>query len=136
MIRAILSKRQPDAYGSGEYGANRGSRAHRGIDYACFVGAEILSPIEGKITKLGYAYADDLSYRYVEVVGDDSLHYRVFYVEPSVGVGDMVTRETIIGKAQDISARYTENGMMENHIHYEIFSYEVGAHRVYRNPEL
>ena len=136
MIRAILSKRLPDAYGSGEYGANRGSRKQNGIDYACFAGAEILSPIEGKITKLGYPYADDLSYRYVEIIGDDHLHHRVFYIEPSVSVDDVVTRETIIGVVQDISARYTENGRMNNHIHHELFSYEVGAHKVYRNPEL
>jgi murein DD-endopeptidase MepM/ murein hydrolase activator NlpD len=36
-----------------------------------------------------------------------------------VAVGDLVKVGTVIGKAQDIAARYPE-GKMTNHIHFEV----------------
>jgi murein DD-endopeptidase MepM/ murein hydrolase activator NlpD len=116
MIRIRVSKRKPDAYGSGEYGAPRGDRTHNGIDYTL----SVLSPVAGTVTKLGYPYSDDLSYRYVEVTDSIGYKHRVFYIRPVVKVGDVVSRETEIGQPQDVAARYTAKGWMSQHVHYEI----------------
>ena len=134
MIKANLPKREDDDYGSGEYGASRGGRLHRGVDYACVAGSEIYSPVEGKVTKLGYPYSDDLSYRYVEVTDAIGFSHRLFYCLPSVGVGDIVNRHIVLGVAQDISARYIDNGHMNNHIHYEVVNY-LGNGKEYFDPE-
>ena len=135
MISAILQRRQPDDFGSGEYGASRGSRTHRGIDYACDPETEIFSPVVGKVTKLGYPYGDDLSYRYVEVVDLSGFHHRLFYLMPCVGVGDDVKRSTVVGMAQDIAKRYDFIlRKMNNHIHYEVIKYTPDGKK-YFDPE-
>jgi len=123
MIKATitLEKRTGDPWGSGEFGAPRGTRTHKGIDYACPVGAKIHSPVKGKVTKLGYPYSDDLSFRYVEITVDEKRH-RVFYIEPTVSKGQWVEEGDIIGTQQDISGRYRDDSKppMINHAHYEI----------------
>ena len=128
MIRSILPKRINDSWGGGEYGASRGNRKHKGIDYACHTKSLIFSPVDGVVTKLGYPYADDLNFRYVQVTGGNGLNYRVFYVEPSVELGDVVTTDIIIGESQKLSDRY--EGIIE-HVHLEIRDND----KNYVNPE-
>jgi murein DD-endopeptidase MepM/ murein hydrolase activator NlpD len=128
MIKAIievqLRKRNADKWGQGYFNAPRdgGKRSHSGIDYYCESGAVILSPIAGKVTKLGYPYGDDLSFRYVEVTDKEHARHRLFYVEPSVEVGDKIEEGDQIGYSQDLTTRYNtpEKGPMPNHVHYEI----------------
>lgn len=108
-----------DTAGSGEYGSSRGRRTHRGIDYLVAPGDEICSHIHGRVTKLGYPYGDDLTYRYVEVTCLAELKHRFFYVEPSVAIGDIVAPGEPVGVAQDITARYPDQGMLP-HCHYEV----------------
>ena len=110
-----------DRAGDGAYGAPRGSRLHKGIDYACEVGSPVLSPVNGVITKLGYCYGDDLSWRYVQVTDGDMHHYRLFYVEPTVKVGSTVTSNMTVGIAQDIGMRYQKQGMGP-HLHLEVMT--------------
>ena len=121
MIESVLPKRGTDDWGSGAFGANRGDRTHKGIDYACYPATVILSPVSGECTKLGYPYADDLAFRYVQITDSEGWNHRFFYVEPSIDVGEPVQEMEIIGTAQDIAGRYNEpNKIMRNHIHYEI----------------
>ncbi len=122
MIRAILPHRGTDDYGSGEFGAPRGDRTHKGIDYACYPGTVIESGVYGTVTKLGYPYAEALQYRYVEVTDSLRQRHRYFYVDPSVDVGEKVMAGDSIGVSQDIAAHYT-NGVMKNHVHYEILDH-------------
>lgn len=132
MIKTILSHRGTDSFGSGEFGASRGSRRHNGIDYATMPGAKILSPVDGEVTKLGYPYSDDLSYRYVEITDVNRLRHRVFYCSPEVMLGTAIVKDhTVIGLAQNIAARYAGRGSMTNHVHYEVMS-EQGK---YLSPE-
>src|SRR5690606_19387199 len=58
-----------DHFGSGAYGASRdgGVRHHAGVDYVAEAGQAVKAPISGYVTRIGYAYADDLSFRYVEI---------------------------------------------------------------------
>ena len=124
MIYSILPKRGTDDFGSGAFEASRGNRRHKGIDYACYPGTIIQSPVIGTVTKLGYPYSDDLSFRYVEITSHGSTgRHRLFYVEPSVELEQVIKIGDIIGHAQDIAGRYnTAEKTMKNHIHYEIIS--------------
>lgn len=108
-----------DSAGSGAFGAVRGrGRTHRGIDFLLPAGETLLSPVQGRISKIGYPYGDDLSYTYVEVLVNEYYH-RFFYVRAQHDVGTHMYVGTELGTAQDIVARYPSKGMT-NHIHYEI----------------
>ena len=109
-------RRIADKYGQGHYGAPRGSRTHKGIDFACMPGTRVCSPVGGKVTKLGICYRDDHKYRYVQVT-DDHADHRLFYVQPCVEVGDLIVKGAVIGEVQNLGDRYP--GITE-HCHYEI----------------
>ncbi len=97
-------------------------------------GTEILSPVFGVVTKLGFPYSDDHSFRYVEITDDLGERNRVFYIKPTVKKGDKVQADqTVIGIAQDISSRYRDPSKppMKNHVHFEI----IDADGNYINPE-
>ena len=106
MIKLIPPQRTTDKHGSGAWHAPRSYGKHRGIDLACLAGSTVLSATVGMVTKLGYMYNDDLSYRYVEVRTPLDYRVRYCYVEPSVEIGDHVSVDQPIGVVQDIAARY------------------------------
>ena len=124
---ATMKPRGTDPMGDGSFGASRGGRTHNGIDYASEPGDVILSPVAGKVTKLGYPYANALEYRYVEITDNMQRKWRLFYVHPSVELGQEITPAFPIGITQDINAKrtvaggqsYGEKGMT-NHIHVEV----------------
>ena len=129
--------RQQDAYGSGEYGAPRGSRKHKGIDYACCVDSRVFSPVVGLVSKLGYAYEDDLAFRYVQVTTEDGYNVRVFYIDPTIPIGHRVNKNSLIGTSQDLQVRYPKDQdhktAITNHVHVEVFKLKEGRKR-YINP--
>jgi murein DD-endopeptidase MepM/ murein hydrolase activator NlpD len=107
--------RKCDAHGCGHYGASRGARKHNGVDLLTPSGAGIQSPIYGTVTKLGYTYGDDLSFRYVQI-SNGGYDIRLFYVDPGVSVGELVSAGQFIGTAQDLTRRYDK---IANHVHLE-----------------
>lgn len=135
-----------DPAGDGHFGAPRGSRKHTGVDFVCVPGAEVLSPISGIVTKLGYTYGsgygdydpntgDGQPFRYVEVQNPDSrIFYRFLYVYPEVRVGDFVSAGALVGSAQDVTLRYPGQGMTP-HVHFEAFREERKTGN-YLDPEL
>lgn len=121
-----LEVRGQDDHGSGQFGASRvrmvegGTRRykHHGVDYVCKPADELLAPVSGTVSKLGFPYANDLAFRYVEITVPGGDCHRVFYCKPAVEVGDQVIANvTPIGKAQKLGDRY--KGITE-HVHYEI----------------
>ncbi len=110
-----------DPAGDGRYLAPRGSRTHRGVDFECMPGQVLVGGVSGTVTKHGYCYSDDLTWRYVQVTDFDGVRHRFFYVEPLVPVGEVVGADTAIGVAQDITGRYPDQGMLP-HVHYEVKS--------------
>ncbi|MEM1142743.1 MAG: M23 family metallopeptidase [Pseudomonadota bacterium] len=127
MIRQIITGPvRNDRAGAGYFGAPRGGRKHRGVDYVVTPGNEVLSPVSGTVERLGWAYARDDTWRIVDIRAVDGFLHRVFYVEPMVDAGQEVTRFTVIGLAQDISAFYPDSGM-KPHVHYEVINTE-GRH--------
>jgi murein DD-endopeptidase MepM/ murein hydrolase activator NlpD len=98
-----------DDYGFGHYGASRdgGSRSHAGLDYVATAGQRVLAPLSGYVTKIGYTYVGDTDLRYVEI-RNPALRYkaRVFYVDPSVDVGQTVRLGDTVGRAHTLQERY------------------------------
>lgn len=121
MIKAIipveLKKRKSDRWGKGHFGAPRGDRIHTGQDYLCPEQSQVLSPVDGIITKLGYPYSDDISFRYVRILTDKKEYHDVFYVEPILPIDHIIKKGDIIGFSQDLTKRYPG---IKNHVHYQI----------------
>lgn len=123
MISRLPIIRGRDSQGAGYYGASRGNRRHNGIDCCSNAGEErILLPgdpvramNDGMVTKLGYPYADDLSYRYVQVTDAKGRDHRYFYVLPTVEIGDRVQQGDMLGTLQEL----TYEGI-EQHYHFEV----------------
>lgn len=115
-----------DSAGDGHYHAPRGSRLHEGLDFVCLPCDDVLMPITGKITRMCYPYSDK-SYGGV-YIKSDWCDIKMFYFEPDLDlIGKIVRQGDIIGKAQDITIRYPDQGMMP-HIHLAITS-------ISKNPE-
>lgn len=87
-----------------------------GVDLACYPDSSVYAMNYGTVTKLGYPYGDDLSYRYVEIT-TGGVKERYFYVFPLVSEDDTVYAGQLIGVVQDLSPRYPG---ITNHIHFEV----------------
>jgi murein DD-endopeptidase MepM/ murein hydrolase activator NlpD len=132
LIQSTL--RKADDYGEGHFGASRGSRTHKGVDYAVEAGATVCSTVFGIVSKLGYPYSDDLSYRYIDIEDQQGFHHRYFYVKPDCKVGDKIRIGDAIGTCQDSAPRYNKNGKtITNHVHYEVLKYKDGK-KDYQDP--
>ncbi|MFL5296206.1 MAG: M23 family metallopeptidase [Phenylobacterium sp.] len=113
--------RGEDAYGEGRFHATRdgGERQHEGVDYVATPGQAVEAPISGYVTKIGYAYPDDQSLRFVEIENPAlRLTARVFYVDPSVAVGQTVAVGRPIGQAHSLKRRYPLG--ITDHVHLEL----------------
>ena len=147
MLQFIAPVRADDGYGSGVFGASRGGRLHEGVDYACYPGSQLLSPVAGRVSKLGYTYASDLSFRYVEITDGNLSRHRFMYVEPMVEHGALVVVGGVLGTAQAIADKHNlikkltlatakkldksdlfkVQNPMAGHVHYEIID-DAGNH--------
>jgi murein DD-endopeptidase MepM/ murein hydrolase activator NlpD len=113
-----LEVRGCDSQGCGHFGASRGTRKHNGVDLVCDLDTPINSPISGMVTKIGWPYGDkDKQHiRYVQVTSGD-YDFRVFYINPAVEVGQMVSTDSVLGFSQELGCFY--QGITE-HVHLEI----------------
>lgn len=137
-MKIITPKRISDSYGEGHYGAPRGDHDHKGTDRLCYPDSRVFAPIEGIVTKLGYAYSDDLSFRYVQITNPKGLNVRVMYIKPTVKLEQKVNLDTIIGISQRLDARYPQTrdkNAIDNHIHFEVF-HMFGGKKTYHDPEV
>ena len=120
MRLAILPPIRKDWAGSGEFGADRGDRSHKGIDFSVYPGSVILSPVNGFVSKYGTCYPTEPYYEYIEIMDRYNNRHRLFYTkEFKVDIGKVVYKGDEIAFADDITKRYPDS-MMTPHIHYEI----------------
>jgi len=68
------------------------------------------------VTKLGWPYVGNFDIRYVQI-SCEKYRYRVFYVSPTVAVGDTVELGDIIGAAQSLKQLYPG---ITDHVHLEV----------------
>jgi murein DD-endopeptidase MepM/ murein hydrolase activator NlpD len=113
--------RSADDFGYGHFGASRdgGTREHKGVDFVADAGQVVKAPISGYVTKIGTAYASSPELKFVEI-RNPALNYeaRVFYVDPSVSVGDAVHLGDKVGTMHTLQDKYGQG--MTNHVHLEL----------------
>lgn len=112
-----------DEAGSGGFGAPRGNRFHDGIDWLCVPGDDVQAPCDCRIMRIIYPYGDDLSYRGAVLEGKLSgkVFVIMFYVDvKDEMVGKILKQGDVIGKAQDVTARYPNQGM-KPHVHMSVY---------------
>lgn len=126
MIQIIPPLRGEDIWGSGAFGARRGYNKHRGIDIACYQGSQIISPVSGFITKIGFPYSQNDSsksgrlkrrLRYIQVTDYDHCDARFFYVSANYEAGSEISRGDILGTSQGLEDVYKG---ITDHIHFEV----------------
>jgi hypothetical protein len=109
-------KRKRDAGGSGSYLAGREGKVHRGQDYLCTPGQQVVAAIGGRIVRESRPYANDI-YSGV-VIRNHKMTIKMWYFEPYPCIlGRDVCAGQPLGRAQDISKRYKE---VPPHVHLEI----------------
>ena len=118
MIRPTTGGIRSDAAGDGHFGAPRGSRLHKGVDYSCYANEPVSAPMYGKIVRIAKPYRDG---RWLGVLIRNSLYEgKLFYFDPYHDrVGSYVQSGEVIGYAQSISKKYPGQGMTD-HVHWQI----------------
>jgi murein DD-endopeptidase MepM/ murein hydrolase activator NlpD len=115
----LPARMRNDAMGLGHFGAPRGDRTHKGLDIIAAPGATVRAPLAGVVKRIGYVYAGNFDFQFVEIEGDNGDLARVMYVTPLPGiVRRAVNRGDAIGTAQPIAAHH--GGGMINHVHLEL----------------
>jgi len=113
-----LPKRDCDAGGCGYYGASRGSRLHKGVDYLIAKGENVYS-FKGDLKVKRYVdpYGDGV-YSGVELVEvATGVVYKIMYMQPTVMPGALISKGQKLGVAQDISEKYSS---VQPHLHIEV----------------
>ncbi len=97
-----------DDHGCGYFGAPREYGSHIGADYKASPGQDVKAVTSGTVSKIGYPYGDDLSYRYVQISTPDGYVVQELYVDPAKGIttGTEVTGGQVIGTQQPLDRRY------------------------------
>jgi murein DD-endopeptidase MepM/ murein hydrolase activator NlpD len=112
-----------DSQGSGKYGASRsgGTRKHNGTDFVVREGDPVFAPFDGVVTRQAYPYDNDRFYTGLHLrTLDGKTNMKIFYMKPlSAIIGKEVKKGDVIGKAQDISKKWSPK--MKPHIHVEIW---------------
>jgi len=118
-----LAIRGTDAYGSGQYGASRGTRSHDGADYISTPGLQVKAPLSGKVTNISKPYSsgiDAMVLSGVEIVASDGTTCWIWYIQLSVNLVGTVVKAgvSVIGTAKTLKNRY-KNGITD-HVHVRI----------------
>lgn len=105
-----------DSVGNGHYGAKRGNRRHKGVDYVGTPGKKAVSPITGIITRDSKPYPGKWSGCIIE---GPEITVRLFYIDLDPGmIGEAVFQGDRIGIIQDISEKYGPKCIP--HVHIQI----------------
>ena len=115
MIFITPRLRGTDAQGSGAYGAPRGSRTHKGVDYATNPGNPVYSAVRGIVTRLGYPYKGIRDLRLIEIEDAHNSLIRYMYVLPAVTKLMLINPGDLLGTVQ----RLPYKGITQ-HVHVDV----------------
>lgn len=84
-----------------------------------FPDQDVLAVTDGTVVKVGYPYADDLSYRYVAIKTTDGHVVRQLYVDPenTIANGCAVSAGQVLGTYKELGTRYS---VIAEHVHVDI----------------
>lgn len=111
----IPAMRGSDSQGKGYFGAPRGDRTHKGVDFVAKPGEPVRAFMAGTVTKLGFPYADKPQFRYVELTRPNGDRLRYYYVAPTAEVGDQIAAGEMLGTCQELPYP----GITQ-HVHFEV----------------
>lgn len=112
--------RELDAAGGGRYLSSRGTRHHEAYDYLVNPGDLIVSPVDGKIDRIGFPYPGNRQLMFVQIIGRNGVVARVMYVASSLPKGTNVSAGQFLGIAQDVRTQYPSANGMRAHIHVDV----------------
>ena len=120
--------RHHDEHGFGLYGKPRlNNKIHKGADFICIPGQEIVAPAKGNVIRVKMPYGDPVKGVWFSgiLVRSSDYEYTLFYFEPLKEIlKTRIDEGQVIGHAQDISLKYP--GIIP-HVHMQFDSI---------NPEL
>jgi murein DD-endopeptidase MepM/ murein hydrolase activator NlpD len=117
--------RGKDAHGSGAFGASRGGRVHKGVDYVSSAGQSVIAPIDGVVGATApYATPSakqapiNAGVKVSGTINGLTVEVRLFYVAPLNGIfGTSVKAGDPVGTALDITGAYPG---ITNHVHLRL----------------
>ena len=113
--------RGTDAWGSGHFGASRGSRPHLGIDIITVPNEPIYAPVDMYIERVSYPYIDSTSLKGIAFntqVNGVNYDGRLWYFVPDASlIGRDVNKGQFIGYAQGLQERYSA---ITDHVHLQL----------------
>jgi murein DD-endopeptidase MepM/ murein hydrolase activator NlpD len=119
--------REIDAQGEGHFGARRvrptGPAGHGGIDIEAAPGAQVVSPVSGRIVDAPGQRDDGSGRRAIVIETEDGHRFVMRYVARDANLGpgtQVVAGRTPIGAAVDNRTLYPGAQGMTNHIHMEV----------------
>jgi murein DD-endopeptidase MepM/ murein hydrolase activator NlpD len=118
----LPTQRGRDGYGSGKFGASRGSRRHNGLDIAVAQGTPIYAPEAARVVSTSapvYSNPDKAHKRLVHLMTEDGVSHLLMYVRAAQGLraGAKVEAGDLIGYAQGLQDIYPG---ITDHIHWEV----------------
>jgi murein DD-endopeptidase MepM/ murein hydrolase activator NlpD len=127
-----VDRRGDGAFGAKRRGSDGEERTHEGVDYIAGPNQNVIAVTDGRITKLGYPYPDNSSYRYVEITTDDGHVVREMYVLPraNMTLNSPVKAGDMIGTSQSLQPLYPG---ITDHVHLEV---RKGEAKQYKDKQL
>jgi murein DD-endopeptidase MepM/ murein hydrolase activator NlpD len=121
-----IKDRGNDPTGFGHFGAKRGTKKHKGHDIISVPGESVVSMINGAVTKIGYAYAKALQFRYVQVENETFKIWLMYLEHDNLKVGKQICEGERVGYALSIANYHNKNKkkgdpLMKNHLHIQIW---------------
>lgn len=117
LVQGEQRRRGCDAGGCGHFGASRGARLHKGYDVLSIPGAQVRSPVKGKITRFVDPYGDG-RYNGIQIDTEKEV-WKIMYMQP---IQQLINRDVkpgdILGYAQNIALKYPS---VQPHLHVEIW---------------
>jgi hypothetical protein len=136
-----MAIRGVDKWGSGAFGASRGSRPHLGVDLVVQPGEYVYAPFDMKIERVSYPYTNSpyMGVAFVHNRGGNSYDGRAWYFNPLPSViGRNVSQGEVIGVAQDLTNKYPG---ITNHVHLQLqgsnlegLDYIIYKNKIYLDP--
>ncbi len=117
--------RPDDDFGSGLFGASRGTRIHNGLDFFAEVGEAVYAPFDMELKRHGVPYEISRGLTLQEYKGlgiySDYL-VKVLYVKNTDPIGTIYNKGEVFAYVQDVSEYHsTAEKHMNNHAHVEIY---------------